>query len=308
MAADRQHLYQKRDRLRQLRVFCYTARLGSMTQAAERLLLSQPAVSLHVRDLEHELEATLFDRNGPRIALTPAGERLYELARPLVEGMDGLSDAFTGQVDEIVSGDLSIAAGDAGTIFVLPRVVKRFRDEYPEVRVEVRSGTAGEGLELLLAGEVELMFGGAMGPISEDVLYRPVLSYDLVLITSLDHPLAGRETVSPEEIAAWPVIVPDFGTYSMQGGDSPIRQLGIEANVVIEVGGWDVVERYVEDGLGIGFYGTFCVTEESRVSVIPLRQYFAKRTYGWFMRRGKPLSRPAEQLIRVMDSEYPDDP
>ena len=261
-----------------------------------------------MRELEHELEATLFDRNGPRIALTPAGERLYQLARPLVEGMDDLPDAFTGQLDEIVSGDLSIAAGRRGNDLRPPPGRQTVSRRVPEVRVEVRSGTVGEGLELLLAGDVELMFAGAMGPVSQDVLYRPVLSYDLVLITSLDHPLAGRETVSPEEIAAWPVIVPDFGTYSMQGGESPIRQLGIEANVVIEVGGWDVVERYVEDGLGIAFYGTFCVGEESRVSVIPLRQYFAKRTYGWFVRRGKLLSRPAEQLIRVTDSEYPDEP
>ena len=250
MATDRQQLYQKHDRLRQLRVFCHTARLGSLTKAAEQLRLSPPAVSLQVRELERELEAVLFDRGGPRIALSPAGERLYQLAMPLVEGMDRLPDTLAGEVDDLVSGDLHVASGDAGAVYVLPRVLKRLRDEHPGIRTSVRIGVLGSGLALLLADEVELVFG-AKGPVSEDFVYHPVLSYDLVLVTSRDHPLAGRETVSREETAAHPVIMPDFGTYSLQGGESPLRHLGIEASVVIEVGGWDVVERYVEAGLGI---------------------------------------------------------
>ena len=277
-----------------------------MTQAAASLLMSQPAVSLHVRELEHELEAVLFERHGPRISLTPAGECLHQLAMPLVEGMNRLPEVFAEENDDgYVTGELNVASGDAGTVYVLPRVLKRLRDQSPGIRVRVSTGVLGKGLDLLLDDEVELVFGPKT-TVSNAVAYRPVLSYDLALITSEDHPLAGRETVSPEEIASYPVIVPDFGTYSLQGVESPMRHLGIEANVVIEVGGWDVVERYVEAGLGIAFYGTFCVSEESRLSVIPLREYFPKRSYGWFMRKGKRLSRPAQRLVQAMEAEYPD--
>ena len=277
-----------------------------MTQAAASLLMSQPAVSLHVRELEHELEAVLFERHGPRISLTPAGECLHQLAMPLVEGMNRLPEVFAEENDDgSVTGELSVASGDAGTVYVLPRVLKRLRDQFPGIRVRVSTGVLGKGLDLLLDDEVELVFG-PRSTVSNAVTYRPVLSYDLALITSEDHPLAGRKTVSPEEISVYPVIVPDFGTYSLQGVESPMRHLGIEANVVIEVGGWDVVERYVEAGLGIAFYGTFCVSEESRLSVIPLREYFPKRSYGWFMRKGKRLSRPAQRLVEAMDAEYPD--
>ena len=275
-----------------------------MTQAAEYLYMSQPAVSLHVRELEHELEAVLFERHGPRISLTEAGECLHRLAMPLVEGMDHLPDVFSEETDDgDVVGDLNIAAGDAGTIYVLPRVLKRLRDQSPGIRVRVSTGVLSKGLDMLLDDDVELVFG-ARGPVSKAVVYRSVLSYDLVLITAEDHPLAGRDSVRPEEIAEHAVIVPDFGTYSLQGGESPLRHLGIEANVVIEVGGWDVVERYVEAGLGIAFYGTFCVSEESRLSIIPLREFFPKRSYGWFMRSDRPLSRPAERLIQAMEAEY----
>ena len=307
MAADRQQLYQKRDRLRQLQAFCCAARFGSMTRAAERLLISQPAVSLHVRELEHELDTALFERNGPRIALSPAGERFYELAVPLVDGMDGLTRELARDLDHLGSGELRVASGDGGANFVLPRIVRRLRGDHPGIRVRLRACRLGPGLDLLLAEAVDLVFG-AREPVSTEFEYRPLFSYDLVLVTARDHPLAGRNSVTLEEIADNPVIVPDFGTYSRQGGEEPLRHLDIEANVTIVVGGWDVVEHYVASGLGVALCPSFCVSEGSGVSVVPLEQYFAKRSYGWFKRLGKPLSWPARRLVEAMEAEFPGDP
>ena len=104
MAVDRQRNYHKRDRLRQLRAFCYAAKFESMTLSGEHLGISQPAVALHVRELEHELEAVLFDRAGPRVSLTPAGEHLYGLAGPLVETVDRLPATCASELDAPVSG------------------------------------------------------------------------------------------------------------------------------------------------------------------------------------------------------------
>ena len=108
-----------------------------------------------------------------------------------------------------------------------------------------------------------------------------------------------------EDIAAFPMIVPDFG--SRQGHESLLRHFGIEVNAEmnaeIEVSGWDVVEEYVAAGLGIAFFPSLCINDESRVSVVPLRQYFGKRSYGWYTRRGKPRSRLAERLVEAVSAE-----
>ena len=304
MATDRQQLYQKRDRLRQLQAFCCAAKFGSMTRAAEQLLISQPAVSLHVRELEHELDTVLFERNGPRIALSPAGERFYQLAAPLVEGMDGLEREFARESDDLDSGEVRVASGDAGANFVLPRVIGRLRRDHPGIRVHLRACRLGVGLDLLLAEDVELVLG-FREPVSTEFEYRPVLSYDFVLITPRDHPLAGRNSVTPEALANSPLVVPDSVAHSPRAGQEPLRRFDIEANVAIEVGGWDVVEHYVAAGLGVAFYPSFCVSEGSGVSVVPLDQYYPKRSYGRFTRLGKPLSRPAQRLVEALEAEYP---
>ena len=306
MATNRQQLYQKRDRLRQLQAFCHAASFGSMTRAAEQLLISQPAVSLHVRELEHELGTVLFERNGPRIALSPAGERFYELAARLVEGMDGLDREFARALDNLDSGEVRVASGDAGANFVLPRVVRRLRRDHPGIRVSLRACRLGAGLDLLRAEDVELAMG-AREPVSEEFEYRPVLSYDLVLIVPRDHPLAGRDSATPQEIAGSPIVVPDFVAHGLRAGQEPLRHFDVEANVAIEVGGWDVVEHYVAAGFGVAFYPSFCVSEGSGVSVVPLEQYYPKRTYGWFTRLGKPLSWPAQRLVEAVEAEFPGD-
>ena len=306
MTTDRRPLYQKRDRLRQVQSFCYAAKLGSMTKAAEELLSSQPVVSLHIRELEHELETVLFERRGPRIALSPAGERFYEIALPLVEGMDGLDGELARALDNLDSGEVRVASGNAGALHVLPRALKRLREDHPGIRVRLIHCVLAEGLDLLLTENVELVFG-IEGPVSTASEFHPLQSYELVLIVPPDHPLAGRDSVTPEEIAACPAVVPQFGTYGLHSGDSPLRQLGIEPNSVIEAGGWDLVEEYVEAGLGVAICPSLCITDASRVAVVPLRQYFGKRSYGWFMQIEKPLSWPAQRLVEAVGAEYPGD-
>ena len=101
----------KGSRLKPLRAFCQVARLGSVSRAAETLYLSQPAVTLQLQALERELGQPLFERSGRRLALTREGEVLYELARPLVEGIDGLEPTFRERVRGMDAGELNVAAG-----------------------------------------------------------------------------------------------------------------------------------------------------------------------------------------------------
>jgi len=99
-----------------------------MTDAAEELYLSQPAISLQVRALERELDTILFERHGPRINLTREGQELHEMARPLVESLETLNARFNRRMKgDLDSGQVVIAAGESTIIYLLPRLVQHFR-------------------------------------------------------------------------------------------------------------------------------------------------------------------------------------
>lgn len=277
MATGHRRFHHKRNRLKQFRVFCRVARLGSITRAAEELGLGQPTVSQQVRALETELGARLFERNGPHIALAEAGRTLYRIAMPLVEGMDALHGAFAGRRSRI-SGILRVAAGQSSASFMLPRVIHRFRTRHPGVRFRISRNPMGEAPRLLRAREVDIFFSGEKTNLADTDRYL-VTSFNFILITPPDHPLAGRESVDLQEVSPYPAIVPASGTPSRKDGELTARRLGIEINVAVEAHGWGTIKRYVEAGLGVSIVPDFCLTEQDRVSVIPLSSHFQDRGY-----------------------------
>ena len=181
----------KGDRLKPLRAFCQTARLGSVSRAAEALFLSQPAVTLQLQALEREMGVRLLERSGRRLTLTREGQELYELARPLVEGLDGLDGAFRNRVRGLDAGELHVAAGSSTILYLLPKIVEAFRAAHPEVRLSLHNVTGAGGLDLLRSDAVDLAVGSML-----DVPGRPQLRAGLPLRADADHaarPPAGAQ-------------------------------------------------------------------------------------------------------------------
>ena len=293
----------KRDRVRQLKVFCATARLGGVTRASDYLDLSQPAVSLQVRELEHELGAELFERQVSGMALTPAGERLEALAGPLVDAVDALFGDPQRVLNEAESASLHIAASSAGATFVLPRYMRRFRERHPDVRVRLETVPIGELRGWLLDEKVDLMFGPRNLDAGERLRYRELFTYERVLITALDHPLAGYASVSPREAGAYPAIVPPAGTYSRRFGDSAAHALGINIDVAVEVGGWGMLKRYVEANIGVSVVPDLVVSDSDQLSVVALDADFPAQSFGVFTLRDGFLTTSARRFLEVLSAD-----
>ena len=247
----------RQHQLRQLRAFCHVARLGSITRAAERILSSQPAVSMQVRALEAELDIALVERNSPNITLTPAGKDLYRLAMPLVEDIDRLPDTFAEQHHR-VAVDIHVAAGETAATVLLPRYLKQFSEQHPDTRVNVRTGTGRDCLGWLRAFEVDLVIA-AMDVEPPDLRCYPVLSADHVLITPEDHPLAGRNSATLQDLGAYPMISHTAGTHARQFAKMFLLQHRIPFRVAVEVDGWDAIKAYVQAGFGIAAVPELCL-------------------------------------------------
>lgn len=272
-----------------------------MTDAAEQLFLSQPAISLQVRALERELDTMLFERHGPKINMTREGQELYEMARPLVEGLETLNARFNRHMKgDLDSGEVIIAAGESTIIYLLPRLVKEFRQRFPNIHVQLRNVTGRDGLAMIRDDEVDFAVG-SMLDVPSDISYQPVYSFEPALIMPVGHELAGRQTVRIEDIAPYGLILPPRRLTTWRMIDRVFQQHQVPFNVTLEVGGWEVIKRYVELDFGISIVTGICLRKDDKLVAKNMSAYFPKRSYGTVMRKGKYLSAQARAFLDVTE-------
>lgn len=299
--ADAGRYYYKGNRLKQMRAFVATVKLGTMSRAAESLYLSQPSISLQLQALERELGVKLLQRSRRRINLTDAGEALYELARPLVEGWENLDRDFQGKIKGLQGGRLTVAAGSSTIQYLLPELVRRYRDRFPAVQLQLANVTGKDGMALLRADEADFAVG-SMLDVPNDIAWAPVYHYDPMLIMPKDHPLASKENVALEDLSPYGLILPPQRLSTYRLVDLVFQQRQVPYHVAIEVGGWEVIKEYVAMGLGISIVTGICITDADRhrLAVRNMRQYFPQRSYGVVMRKGKFLSAEARAFIDLI--------
>lgn len=296
-------LYYKNNNLKQLRAFCQVVRSGSITRAAERLFLSQPSITLQIQALERELDVTLFERRGPNLKLTPSGESLYMLAGPLVDGMDGLQENFAAHHGQLESGELTIGAGESTILYILPEAVRRFVAAHPRVKLRINNVTGRDGLKMLRADEIDFAVG-SMLDMPDDLTYQQVVTYDPALITPLDHPLAQLPSVTLEDISHYGMILPPSHLSTWRIVKYVFQQHNLTFSVTLEAGGWEVIKKYVELGMGISIVTDICLTGQEKLVRIPLNRYFPQRSYGLVLRKGRFLSPQARRFVEILTAVY----
>lgn len=293
----------KSDRLKPLRAFCQTVRLGSISRAAEALFVSQPAVSQQVQALERELGVVLFERSGRRLVPSREGQLLFEMAQPLVESLDGLEATFRDRVQGLEAGELNIAANSSTILYLLPRIVERFRQLHPEVRLTLHNAISADGTDLLRNDAADLAVG-SMTDVPSDLTYAPAYRFEQVLITPHDHPLA-RGELSLDAISRQPLILPPKRQITYRLVDQVFQRARLPYTVALEVGGWEVIKQYVAMGMGISIVPSLCLNDadRGRLAARAMRPWFPERSYGVIVRRGKALSAQARAFINMIQPD-----
>ena len=296
-------MYYKQNRLKKLRAFCHASRSGSISEAAEQLFLSQPTVTLQIQALEREMDTVLFERRGPKIQLTPEGKLLYELSNSLVDGIDKLQETFAANLGDLQSGNLNIAAGESTILYILPDFVDQFNRAYPQIHLKLLNVTGRDGMTLVRADEADFAVG-SMLDVPDDIIYRPIFTYNPVLITPCDHPLATQDSVTLEDISPYGLILPPHHLSTWHVVDMAFQQQNLSFHVALEAGGWEIIKKYVELGMGVSIVTDVCLTGTEKLARKPLDQYFPKRSYGLVLRKGKFLSPQARRFIEIMDPGF----
>ena len=293
--------YYKGNRLKQLRAFCYAVKFGTVARAAEALFLSASSASLQLSALEKELGTRLLERTRPRLSLTREGQMLYDLARPLIEGMEALDQQFRSQRQGLDAGEVTIAAGSSTIQYLLPPLVREFREHRPDVRLQLANVTGKDGLALLRSDQVDFAFG-SMLDVPHDLSYEPVHWFDPMLILPPDHTLAAKPEIALADLSPYGLILPPQRLTTYRMIDLVFQQARVPYQVAIEVGGWEVIKQYVAMGLGISIVTGICIQpeDEKRLAVRNMRRYFPQRSYGVVVRKGKYLSPQARAFVDLI--------
>lgn len=286
--------------LDQLHTFLEIIRLKSFSKAAQTCYRTQSAISAQVRQLEQELNSTLFDRLGTRISLTPAGRIFGEYAEQILDLRRRAQDSIN-ELERIPRGELVIAANEATCIYVLPDVFSRFKEMFPNVQLHVDRSYGVRVVEAVVDNLAD--FGIAQIPVTERKLQVvPIHTDEIMVIIPPGHELARVDTVSAEMVAEYPLLLPKSGTTRARL-NSWLEPVEEKLQVSMELDSTEMIKRFVMAGLGISFLSASNCKEEvstDRLISLSLGPEPMTRRLALIYRKDKALSKAALGFIQAI--------
>jgi DNA-binding transcriptional LysR family regulator len=276
--------------LHRLRGFYTVVRCGGFTAAARRLRLSQPSVSLQVKNLERELGVQLLDRSVRRVTLTKDGQVLYELAQRVFETEEEIRAVFEGKtlyepVRLTVSTNQSVAA------HILPPLLEKYTALFPKVEINIHNMRTADILDSVEDGTTDIGVV-LIDPRRDGIEARPILPYEMVLITPRDHPLSRRRRIALADLTQFPFISYTHDTETRQLIDQPFREVKLKTSVRMALGSTDLIIKYVGLGYGISIIHNLNIDEVTRenLHIRPLKRYYSRQYVYLISRKGEDFS------------------
>ncbi len=249
--------------LRQLTSLVALAESGfNVTLAAERLCLVQSAVSQHLARLEEELGTQIFVRKGKRLlALTAAGEEILKYARQALAVRENILAVGRDHVEES-NGVLRIGTTHTQARYVLPPVIRVFRQTFPAVSLQIHQGTPHQLVEMALTDRVDFSICTEELGDHSSLCAIPCYRWNRSLIAPKGHPVLARRPLSLESICDYPLITYTFGFTGANHMQTTFARAGLKPEVVLTASDTDVIKTYVREGLGIGLIASMAYSAE----------------------------------------------
>ena len=254
--------------LHQLKVFHAVAHTQNFSHAAQRLFISQPAVSVQVRRLEEALGVPLVEVYGRRVHLTAAGARLQAFADQILRLEQDAEEAMA-EFQDPNQGRIRIGASTTPGTYLVPRAVAAFRRQYPGVQVALELGNTRTIEERLLANELDLGIVGEDLTGEGGLVLEPWVTDRLVIIAPPDHPLVGAP-VTPAQLLAGPLVLREPGSSTREVFTAQMQALGLAITQVLELARTEAVKEAVAAGLGLAVVSELAVLTDLRAGRLAL--------------------------------------
>jgi len=281
-----------------LQSFLVVIECGSFSAAAERLQLSQPAVSLQVRQLEKTLNATLIERVGRKARPTAAGVALLAHAQQINTAVASAVDAVAHQTSG-TAGRVRLGTGATACIFLLPPILKELRTALPALEITVTTGNTAEIAKAIEDNTIDI--GLVTMPVSgRNFEISPVLNDEFVLIAPRDMPLPAR--ITPAVLSARPVLLFEPGGHTRRIADEWLARGGVSLKPLMSLGSVEAIKEWVRAGLGCAILPGMAVQSRANQRDMTVRPLSPKlhRRLAVVIRRDKRLDRGLRQTLSAL--------
>ncbi|MBI4662497.1 MAG: LysR family transcriptional regulator [Verrucomicrobia bacterium] len=288
---------------RQLRAFVILAQTGSFTQTAKKLFLSQSAISHAMKALEENVGCRLLDRVGKKVALTQAGEQLVHHAEKILQEMGAARDSLQ-HLSKWGKGRIRLGASSTACQYILPGVLREFKQSFPECHVTIEPGDTEECVDLVQDNRVDLAV--TMQPRHAVSLeFLPLFTDELSFLMAPLHPWATTGHVVREEIPRQNYVLYNKNSYTFRLIEEYFRDEEMVLNTVIELGSMEAIKELVKLGVGLSILAPWIAhreLEENSLVAVPLGRRKLKRHWGILHRCGKRLSLAEETFVGLCRS------
>lgn len=231
----------------------------NVSSTAEGLYTSQPGISKQVRMLEDELGVQIFARSGKHLTqVTPAGQEIIRIAREVLSKVEAIK-AVASEHTYPDKGSLYVATTHTQARYALPNVIKGFIDRYPRVSLHMHQGSPTQIAEAVSKGNADFAIATEALHLYNDLIMLPCYHWNRAVVVLPDHPLAGKDKVTIEELAAYPIVTYTFGFTGRSELDTAFNQAGLTPRIVFTATDADVIKTYVRLGLGVGVIASMAI-------------------------------------------------
>ncbi len=291
--------------LGQLRIFQAVAQARSFTRAADVVHLTQPGVSKHIKQMEEYYGIPLFDRLGKKVALTQAGEILFEATQGIMVSITTAEQRIE-ELKGLHGGKLVLGASFSIGIYVLPGVLAAFRKQYPAVEVTLDISLSDKIVAKILANKLDL---GLVSREAHDrrLASREFMTEELIAIAPANHPWANKKRVKPQQLQGETFIVAAKGAGTRAVVEERLKAKDIVLKNVVDFGNTEGVKRAVEVGLGVSIQSQSVVQREisaGSLTGVSLAGMDAKLANFYICRKDKHLSHAAQAFLALLQTKH----
>jgi LysR family cys regulon transcriptional activator len=274
----------------------------NITAAAERLYTSQPGVSKQLKLLEEELGMQLFTRKGKSLAaVTPAGERVIERARAIMQEVENIRSLASEYLEED-NGTLSIGTTHTQARYVLPEIITEFRRRFPNITLNLHQGTSEQIADMVAGNKIDFAIATGSQQLFEDLILVPSYRWDRSIIVPKGHPLARLERrITLRDLVDYPLVTYVFSFSGESSLKRAFAEQGLEPNVGFTARDADVIKTYVRMGLGVGIVASMAAdcADRNDLQVIDAEGLFPRSTTWIGYRKSAVLRRYMVDFIQL---------